>query len=78
MYVAPALAHREGSRPGHHSFVVQVGFVAHYDQWDLRVVFNPDDLVSEFVKLGKGTEGGNGEDEEEALTGFHVELSHGS
>lgn len=76
MHVPPALAHCKGTCPGDHPIVFEIGFIAHYDQWYLRVVLDADNLVAKFVKLGERAEGGDGEDEEEALAGFHVEFSH--
>lgn len=78
MHVPPALADCKRPCAGYHPVVSQVAFVAHYDQRDLRVIFDADDLVAEFVEFGERAEGGDGEDEEEALTGFHVEFSHRS
>lgn len=78
MYVAPALADCKRSRPGNHPIFFQVRFVAHNDQWYLRVILDADDLVSKFVEFGERAEGGDGEDEEEALAGFHVEFTHRS
>ena len=53
----------------------EVGFITDDDEWDQRVVFDADDLIAEFVEFREGVHGGYAEDEEEALAGFHVQLS---
>ena len=62
----------KGLGAGDGAIFFQVGFVADDDEGDERVVFDSDDLVAKFVEFGEGGQGGNAEDEEEALTGFHI------
>lgn len=73
--VAPVLADGEGARSGDGAVFFEIGFVAHDDERNSRVVFDADNLVAEFVEFRQGGEGRYGEDQEEALAGFHVELS---
>ena len=72
--VAPALADRECTCTRHRPVFFQVGLVAHDDEGNARIIFYADNLVAEFVKFGEGGEGGYGEDEEEALSRFHIEF----
>lgn len=75
--MAPALGdgERAGSRDG--TVVLEVGFVTDDDEGDALVVFDTDDLLAELVEFVEGAETCDGEDEEEALAGFHVEFSKG-
>lgn len=73
--VSPALGDPKCARAGDCTVFFEVAFVADNDEWDALVVFNANDLVTEFVEFGEGGKGGDGEDEEETLTGFHVEFS---
>ena len=65
----------EGTRARYRSVFLEVGFIAYDDQGDPRVVFYSDDLFAQFVELVEAAEAGDGEDEQEPLAGFHVQLS---
>ena len=75
--LVPRLGDLEGLAARDGAVFLEVGFVADDDEGGQGVVLYADDLVAEFVKFGEGGEGGYAEDEEEALTGFHVEFSVG-
>ena len=69
------MADLKGTGAGDGAVFFEIGLVANDDKGDERVVFDADDLVPKLVEFGKGGEGGNAEDKEEALAGFHVEFS---
>ena len=73
--VTPAGGDGEGASAGDGPVFFEVGLVADDDEGDAGVIFDADDLFAQFVEFVEGGEGGDGEDEEEALAGFHVELS---
>ena len=73
--MAPPLRDGERTRARHRPVFLQVGLVAHDDEGDALVVFYAHDLLAQFVQLVEAAEACDGEDEEEALTRFHVELS---
>ena len=52
----------------------EVRFVANDDNRDGGVVFDADDLVSEFIEVRKGSQGGYAKDEKETVARFYVEL----
>ena len=65
----------EGLGAGDGAIFFKVGFIADDDKGDKRVILDSNDLVAEFVEFGEGGQRGDAEDEEEALTGFHIEFS---
>ena len=73
--VTPAGGDGQGASAGDGPVFFEVGLVADDDEGDEGVVFDTDDLFAQFVEFVEGGEGGYGEDEEEALAGFHVEFS---
>jgi hypothetical protein len=76
-FLAPTLRHLERSRPRNDPIILHVGFIADHDQRYILVVFDPDDLFAEFGEFVEGIHVADAEDEEEALTLFHVEFAHG-
>ena len=73
--ITPALTQAEGFASGHHSVTFQIGLVAYNNDRHMLIVFDADDLLAELLELFKRGARGDGKDEEEALAGFHVELS---
>ena len=73
--VSPPLTHGEGSGAGDGAVFFEVGLVADNHEGHAWIVFDADYLFAQLVKLVKTTKGCDGEDEKEALAGFHVELS---
>ena len=73
--MAPPFRDGERARARHRPVFLQVGLVAHNDERDALVVFYPHDLIAQFVQLVEAAEARDGEDEEEALPRFYVELS---
>lgn len=73
--VAPALGDGERAGPRDGTVILEIGFVADDDKGDALVVFDADDLLAELVEFVEGAEACDGENEEEALAGLHVEFS---
>ena len=64
----------KGFGAGYGAVFFEVSFVANDDNRDGGVGFDADDLVSEFIEVRKGGQGGYAEDEKKAVAGFYVEL----
>lgn len=75
--ISPALAQTKGLTSGNHTIAFKIGFVTDDDNRDVLVVFDADDLLAQLLELVEGGAGGDGEDEEETLAGFHVEFPGG-
>ena len=73
--ISPALAQAEGLTSGNHTIAFKIGFIADDNNGDVLVVFDADDLLAQLLELVQGRAGGDGEDEEETLAGFHVQFS---
>ena len=75
--IVPGGGDGEGARAGDGPLVFEVALIAHDDDGHEGVILDADNLVAEFLELGQGGEGGDAEDEEEPLPGFHVQFAHG-
>lgn len=75
--ISPILTETKRLLATHCSISLQVRLVAYYNDRHVLVVFYADDLFAQFGELVEGTAGRDGEDEEKALAGFHVEFSVG-
>ena len=64
----------KGFGAGYGAVFFEVRFVADDDNRDGGVVFDADDLVSEFIEVRKGSQGGYAKDEKETVAGFYVEF----
>lgn len=70
--VAPGLGQAEGTGTRHGAVFFEVGLVADDHERDFFVVFDADDLFADFGEFMKRGHAGDGKDEEEALSLFHV------
>ena len=75
--LTPRLSQLESSSSGHDTVVFHVGFVPDHDERDVFVVFDADDLFAQLGELVEGVHVADAEDEEEALSLFHVQFAHG-
>jgi hypothetical protein len=73
----PLLSELKGSASGDDSVFFHVTLVADHYHWDIVVFFDANDLLSEIGELVEGVQVGNREDEQEAISLFHVEFAHG-
>ncbi len=64
------------SSSGDRSSIFQIGLVANDDDRDVLVVFDADDLLSQFGEFVEAAHAGDGEDQEEPLALLHVQLPH--
>jgi hypothetical protein len=76
-HTAPRLGDLEGAGARDGAVVFQVGLVADQHDGHGLGVFNAHDLVAQGVQFVQAVERGDGEDEKEALAGFHVEFAVG-
>lgn len=70
--IAPVLGETEGAGARYGPVFFEVGLVADDHEWDFFVVFDADNLFTEFGELVQGGHACDGEDEEEALALLHV------
>ena len=75
--VPPLLRQLVGAGSGDDPVFGEVGLVADDDDGHGRVVLDLDNLLAELGKLVQAVHVGDGEDEQEALALFHVQLTHG-
>ncbi len=70
--VAPALRHCKRPSPRHGAILLQVRFVAHDDEGDSLIIFDPYDLLPELVKFVQAAQACNREDEQETMACVRV------
>jgi hypothetical protein len=73
--IAPALRERKGACARHGAVFFEIGFVADYDNGHFGVVLDADDLFADFGEFVERGHARDREDEEEALSLFHVQFS---
>ena len=64
----------KGFGAGYGAVFFEIRLVADDDNRDGGVVFDADDLVSEFIEVRKGSQGCYAEDEKETVARFYVEF----
>ncbi len=74
---APLLSQLERSCTGDYTILLHIALVANNHHGNVVVVLDANDLLSELGELVEGVHVGNGEDEQEAISLLHVELTHG-
>lgn len=73
----PLLRAGEGPLAGYGALLLKVGLVADNDDGYVLVVLDASDFLTQHFDLVHGGGRGDAEDENEALTGLHVKVSHG-
>ena len=64
----------KGFGAGYGAVFFEVAFVTDDDNRDGGVVFDANDLVSEFIEVREGSQGGYAKDEKETVARFYVEF----